>query len=255
PHAPGRMLPPRALAHHCAHQRNLGRARGSGLAPPSGNYALGRSAVEHGIDLRIVDVRLVVPVVAGVDLLLELIALTVDGLHRGLHHLLPDTDRVLGDGAVLDPVLDGIDLGLAGVEAHDRHLPAHAGFLHALDHTDGGAFVGAVDAGDLGVGGQQVLGDVGRLVLGSFAVLSRQQLPAPGVLLPPFHESAPSTLAASGGLVADEPAHFAFVADTFVHVLGGFGGSLLLLRGRRGQRDVGVPAAVAGDDRDAPAAG
>src|SRR5699024_9018557 len=69
------------------------------------------------------------------------------------------------------------------------------------------------------------------------------------------HESVPSVLAGSGGLVVDDHAHFAFVADEFGHVLGGFGGSLLVVRGRRGQRDVGVHAGVEGDDRDALAVG
>ena len=59
--------------------------------------------VEDGGDLRIVDVRLVVPVEAGVDDLRQLLAL--ERLDRRLHHPVADADRVLGDRAGLSPDL------------------------------------------------------------------------------------------------------------------------------------------------------
>src|SRR4051812_12922159 len=54
------------------------------------------SVVQDGGDLRIVDVRLVVPEEAGVDHLGQLLAL--EGLHGGFDGLVADAHRVLRDG-------------------------------------------------------------------------------------------------------------------------------------------------------------
>src|SRR4051812_27459361 len=86
--------------------------RRSATGPPRASTT---SLIENGLDLRVVDVALVVPVVAGVDHLGQRLAL--DRLHRRRHDLLADPDRVLRDRAGHDAVVDRVDLGLAGVEA------------------------------------------------------------------------------------------------------------------------------------------
>src|SRR5437764_13212506 len=70
--------------------------------------------VEQRLDLRAVDVALVVPVEPRVDHLRQLLA--VDGLDRRVDERLTHADRVLGDRAEHLPVLDRLDLAAAGVE-------------------------------------------------------------------------------------------------------------------------------------------
>src|SRR5712691_6675892 len=60
----------------------------------------GRSVVQNRLYLGIVDVGLVVPVEAGVDVLGQRLAL--DGFHGGIDTLVPDTDRVLSNSAGFD---------------------------------------------------------------------------------------------------------------------------------------------------------
>src|SRR3977135_973903 len=59
-----------------------------------------RSVVQHRLDLGIVDIGLVVPVVAGVDVLGQRLAL--DCLDRGIDALVADADRILGNRAGFD---------------------------------------------------------------------------------------------------------------------------------------------------------
>ena len=126
-------------------------AGGSVRRPRRGHGAAARThatqrplLVEHGGDLRVVDVRLVVPVEAGVDRLRQLLAL--DGLDGRLDALLADADRVLGDRAGHQAAVDRVDLGLAGVEADDLDLALHAELLDRVDDADRRALVGAEDA-------------------------------------------------------------------------------------------------------------
>src|SRR6266576_3417896 len=57
----------------------------------------GRSVVQDRLDLGIVDVGLVVPVEAGIDVHGQRLAL--DGFHRGIDALVADADRVLRNRA------------------------------------------------------------------------------------------------------------------------------------------------------------
>src|SRR6266850_3631807 len=94
----------------------------SGTTPPTGRTGavadprrprpvLARSfglLVQQRGDVRVVDVRLVVPLEAGVDVLLERLAL--EGFVRGLHALEADADRVLRDRASHGPGSDRVHL-------------------------------------------------------------------------------------------------------------------------------------------------
>src|SRR5258706_11644324 len=76
-----------------------------------------QETVAHGLlvevrhDLGIGDVGLVVPVETGVDR--RRLADALDSLDGGDHALLADADRVLGNGAHLGAVADGVDLRLS----------------------------------------------------------------------------------------------------------------------------------------------
>src|SRR5215203_363818 len=90
--------------------------------------------VKDRLDLGVVDVRLVVPEEPRVDRLRH--ALAVDGLDRRRDALLADADRVLGDRAEHQAAVDGVDLGLARVVAHDGELALHVELVHGVDHAD-----------------------------------------------------------------------------------------------------------------------
>src|SRR5664280_1437038 len=114
------------------------------------------SVVQNGSDLRIGDVRLVVPVEAGVDRLG--LGLAIDGLHGGVNHRGTHAYRVLGDRAGHQTGRDGVLLSLAGVEANDGQTGL-VELLDTLDDTDGRALVRAEDALEIRVGLDDRLGD------------------------------------------------------------------------------------------------
>src|SRR3954469_14076841 len=87
--------------------------------------------VEDRLDLGIVDVRLVEPVEAGVDVLRERLA--VDRVDGGVNALGTDADGVLGDRAGLDATVDGIELLLAGVVADGHDLLLVARLLQRIE--------------------------------------------------------------------------------------------------------------------------
>src|SRR3954464_3682549 len=123
---------------------------GTGGCPRRGQppeYELERTAVllvEDGLDLGVVDVGLVEPVEAGVDVLRERLA--VDRVDRGVDALGADADRVLGDGAGLDAAVDGVELLLARVVAHGQDLLLVAGLLERVEDALDGALVRAEEA-------------------------------------------------------------------------------------------------------------
>src|SRR4029079_18058131 len=97
--------------------------RGLPAARTAPEYAAWTSLVllvEDRLDLGVVDVRLVEPVEAGVDVLRKRLA--VDRVDRGVNALCADPDRVLGDLARLDAAIDGIELLLPGVVADGHDL-------------------------------------------------------------------------------------------------------------------------------------
>src|SRR5690606_33492350 len=107
----------------------------------SANLPAAASLVQYSPAVRIVDVGLVVPEEAGVDVLRQRLAL--DRLDGRLDRLVADADRVLRDGAGHEPFLDGVDLGLAGVVPDHDDLAGHVHFPDGVDDADGGTFVGA----------------------------------------------------------------------------------------------------------------
>src|SRR2546428_4223599 len=101
-------------------------------------------------DIGLVDVRLVVPLEAGIDVLVELLAL--DCLHGGLDALEPDADRVLCDRAGLEAAADRVKLLLTRVVADDGDLARLAGLLHPIEDADDRALVGAEEPLEIRVG-------------------------------------------------------------------------------------------------------
>src|SRR5258708_14389912 len=130
--------------------------------------------VQQRRDVRLIDVRLVVVLVPGVDVLIELVAL--DGLDRGFDALEADADRVLGDRAGLGAGADRVHLLLTGVIAAHTNLAGPPRFLHALHHSDGRALVRAQDALQVRVRLQDRLCEVRPLELIAAAVLGRDDL-------------------------------------------------------------------------------
>src|SRR3954468_3571495 len=227
---------------------------GTGGCPRRGQppeYELERTAVllvEDGLDLGVVDVRLVEPVEAGVDVLRERLA--VDRVDRGVDALGADADGVLGDGAGLDAAVDGIELLLAGVVADGHDLLLVAGLLEGVEDALDGALVRAEEALEVGVRGHHRLGDVGRLHRIAGAVLDVHDLDVRVLGLHLVDEAVAPGDAGLRGLVVDDDRNLARVADQ--------GGELVCLDARggdvvggdRGDGDVAVDARVEADDRD-----
>src|SRR5438132_7669168 len=122
----------------------MDRGRRRSATAPSGSSSSFRLLVQQRRDVRVVDVRLVVVLEAGVDVLRE--RLTLEGVDRGLDAFEADADWVLGDRARLGPAADGVHLLLAGVVADDRDLSRLARLFHAVEHADRRSLIGAEDA-------------------------------------------------------------------------------------------------------------
>src|SRR6202158_1101951 len=129
----------------------------------------GRSVVQHRLDLGIVDVGLVVPVVASVDVLGQRLAL--DGFHRGVDALVPDANRVLGNGAGFDTTPHGVGLLLARVVANDGDLAVLVELFHRVQNADNRALIGAEEPLEVRVRLHHSFGEIGRLELIAAAVL------------------------------------------------------------------------------------
>src|SRR5437588_8003309 len=130
--------------------------------------------VQQRRDVRRVDVRLVVPVEARVDVLRY--RLLVQYLPGRLDRLEPDADRILGDRAGLVAAADRVHLLLAGVVPDDHDLARLTRFLHAVEHADGRTLVRAEDALEVRVRLQDRFRDIRRFELVATAVLSRDDL-------------------------------------------------------------------------------
>src|SRR5579859_3910670 len=93
-----------------------------------------RSVVQDRLDLGIVDIRLVVPVEAGVDVLRQ--RLTFDGFYRGIDALVADPDRVLRDRAGFHATAHRVGLLLARVVADDDDFAGLVGFFDRIQYAD-----------------------------------------------------------------------------------------------------------------------
>src|SRR4051812_20878723 len=186
-------IPASAANRFSSPRRRNGGPRFPCAVPPSNLV----SVVEHGGDLGVADIRLVVPIEAGVGDLRQLLALERFG--RGLHGAGADADRVLGDGA---GHLAGLDRGLlllAGIVADDDDLLL--GLFGAIEHADRRTFVGAEDPLDVRVGLQDRLGDLGRLQLVAAAILHADDLDVGVLVLHRLEEAVAAIDAGAAGLV------------------------------------------------------
>src|SRR5207247_707947 len=157
------------------------RTNGTVADPRRPRPVLARSfplLVQQRGDVGRVDVLLVVPVEAGVDVLRH--RLLVEHLPGRLDGLEADADRVLGDRACFGPGSDRVHLLLARVVTDDYDLAHLVRLLHAVEHADRRSLVRAEDAFVVRVGLHGRLGDVGRLALVAAAVLRRDVLDVRG---------------------------------------------------------------------------
>src|SRR5215217_3009079 len=172
------------------------------------------SVVEDGCDLRIAYVRLVIVEEAGVDDLLELLAL--ESLHGSLDCLVANVDRVLGDSARHETLLNRLLLLLAGIVADDDDFPVH--LPGSVDHADRRTFVGAEDALELRIGLENRLRDLRRLQVIAGAVLDAHDIDLRVLLLDAVHEAVPPVDARAAGLVVHHESDVAFATDQFGHL-------------------------------------
>src|SRR5882672_6253908 len=130
---------------------------------------VGRSVVQDRLDLGIVDVGLVVPVEAGVDIFRQ--RLTFDGFYRGIDALVADTDRVLRDRPGFDAAAHRVRLLLARVVADDDDFAAFVELFDGVQDPDDRAFIGAKEALQVRMRLHHGFRDIGRLQLIARAVL------------------------------------------------------------------------------------
>src|SRR6267378_5133888 len=154
--------------------------------------------VEQRLHRSRVDVRLVVPLEPGVDVLLHLLAL--DRLGSRLDALVADADRILRDRAGLDTAADRILLLLPGVVADDDDLAFLVELLHRVEHADDRTLVGPEDALQVRVRLDDGLGEVGRLELVTAAVLDVHHLDVGVLLLHALQETIAAVDAGAAGL-------------------------------------------------------
>src|SRR6266849_8311469 len=128
-----------------------------------------RSVVQDRLYLGIVDVGLVVPVEASVDILGQRLAF--DGFYRGIDALVADAVRVLRNGAGFDAAAHRVSLLLARVVANDDNFAALVELLDRVQDADDRAFIGAKEALQVRVRLHHGLGDIGRLELIARTVL------------------------------------------------------------------------------------
>src|SRR5207302_8829638 len=182
--------------------------------------------VQQRRDVRRVDVRLVVPVEARVDVLRY--RLLVQYLPGRLDRLESDADRILGDRAGLVAAADRVHLLLAGVVPDDHDLARLTRFLHAVEHADGRTLVRAEDALEVRVRLQDRFRDIRRFELVATAVLSRDDLDVRVLALDLVGEALDAVDASAARLVMRDDRDVAAHADERRH----------LVRRRRGRRDV-----------------
>src|SRR5207237_1191683 len=108
------------------------------------------SLIQKGLDVRRVDVVLVVPVEAGIDGLGQLFAFY--RLHSGLDRFVPDADWVLGNRTRFNSAADSILLLLARIIADNNDLAFLVHLFDAVQNADDGAFVGSEEALEVRVG-------------------------------------------------------------------------------------------------------
>src|SRR6266851_8677265 len=119
-----------------------------------------RSVVQDRLYLGIVDVGLVVPVEACVNILGQRLAF--DGFYGGIDALVADADRVLRNRTGLDATSHCVSLLLARVVADDDELAALVELFDRVQDADDRAFISAEEALQVRMGLHHCLGDIGR---------------------------------------------------------------------------------------------
>src|SRR5262249_51443351 len=137
--ARARRRAPSGTASRAARARSRARFRSAWWAGKAV-----RSVVEQWLQVSRIDVGLVVPLVAGVDRLGD--GLALGRLDGRLDTLVPDTDGILRDRTCHETAADRVLLLLACVVSDHDHLALLLELLDRVDHSDGGALVGAEHA-------------------------------------------------------------------------------------------------------------
>src|SRR5205823_1834040 len=204
--------------------------------------------VQQRRDVRRVDVRLVVPVEARVDVLRY--RLLVQHLPGRLDRLEPDADRVLGDRAGLVAAANRVHLLLAGVIPDDHDLARLTRFLHAVEHADGRTLVRPEDALEVRVRLQDRFRDIRRFELVATAVLSRDDLDVRVLALDLVGEALDAVDAGAARLVMRDDRDVAAHADEGCHLVRRRRGRRDVVRRRGRYGDVAVDTGVEADDRN-----
>src|SRR5829696_784213 len=179
--------------------------------------------VEDGLYLRVLQV------IFGDDGRARVLALHLgafaDDLDRGVGAVVAHLEGVLDDEGADHAVPHARDLLGRGVPADDDYVAGLASLAHGLGGTEHTGLVGGEDRVEVGVGSQDVLGNLERLVVVALARLLRDELEL-GVLLQTLLEALLALLVGDGSLLeGDEcylPAFLAqFLGDQLRDLLGG----------------------------------
>src|SRR6266540_239961 len=198
--------------------------------------------VQHSLNLGIIDVGFVVPVEARVNRLGQ--AFTLGSLDGGFHTFVTNADRVLGDGARFRAGANCVQLLLARIITNHDQLSFHTQFLHAIQHADDRAFVGAEEALQVRVSLDNGFGQVCRFELVAATVLGIYDLDI-GILASHFIGEALNAVdTGPAGLVVGDDRNFAFATDQFSHLIGRHGSRGDVVGGGSGHRNVTVYARV-----------
>src|SRR6266851_657072 len=207
-----------------------------------------RSVVQDRLYLGVVDVGLVVPVEASVDILGQRLAF--DGFYRGIDTLVADADRVLRNGARFHAAAHRVSLLLARVVANDDDLAALVELFDRVQDADDRALIGAEKPLEVWMSLHHGFGDIGRLELIAGTVLDIDDVHLGVFALHLVDETVAPIDARAAGLIVHDHANLTLVADQGGHLVGsGAGRGDVVCRGGR-HRDVAVDARVKADDRD-----
>src|SRR5829696_8235994 len=175
--------------------------------------------VEDGLDLRVLQV------IFGDDGGARVLALHLgafaDDLDRGVGAVVAHLERVLDDEGADHAVPNALDLFGGGVPADDDYVAGLACLAHGLGGAKHTGLIGGEDRVQVGVGGQDILGDLERLVVVALARLLGDELEL-GVLLQAVLEALLALLVGHGPLLERDEADLpALLAQFLGDLLGG----------------------------------
>src|SRR5712692_953275 len=207
-----------------------------------------RSVVQDRLYLGVVDIGLVVPVEARVDVLWQRLAL--DGFHRGVDALVADADRVLGNSAGFHATAHRVSLLLARVVANDDQFAALVELFDRVQYADDRALIGAEEPFQVRMSLHHSFGDIGRLELIARTVLDIDDVHVGVLALHLVDEAVAPIDTRAAGLVVYDQADFARVTDHFGHLVCSRAGRGDVVSRGSGHGDGAIHARVEADDRD-----